>query len=91
MAPAARGLAFAQANCAVCHAVQTGTSPNAEAPAFAQVINTPGLTADTLRPWLRDSHNFPEVMNFAIAPEQIDDLAAYLMTLKDPAYRPPIR
>ena len=88
--PAARGLAYAQANCATCHAVGTGPSPRLQAPPFAAVINTPGLTADSLRPWLQNSHNFPETMNFAIAPDQIDDLAAYMLTLKDPAYRPPI-
>lgn len=89
--PSARGLAFAQAHCSTCHAVETGSSPRPEAPTFAAIINTPELTADTLRPWLGNSHNFPEMMNFAIAPEQIDDLAAYMLTLKDPAYKPPIR
>jgi|GEM_PF-190195 len=88
--PASRGLAFAQANCATCHAIGAGASPRPQAPSFATVINTPELTAETLRPWLQDSHNFPETMNFAIAPDQIDDLAAYMLTLKDPAYRPPI-
>lgn len=90
-APSSRGLAFARANCAACHAVEGEASPRPEAPAFAAIINTPELTADTLRPWLQNSHNFPEIMNFAIEPEQIDDLAAYMLTLKDPAYRPPIR
>lgn len=86
-----RGLAFAQQHCSACHAVDTGISPKPEAPSFEAIINTPGLTARTLNPWLRDSHNFPEIMNFKIAPGQIDALAAYMLTLKNPDYRPPIQ
>lgn len=86
-----RGMAFAQSHCATCHAVGSGISPKAEAPSFETIGNTPGLTAETLKPWLRDSHNYPEIMNFAIAPDQIDALAAYMLTLRNPAYRPPIQ
>ena len=89
-AASTRELAFARARCAGCHAVGVGTSPRREAPSFEDVVNTPGLTPDTPKPWLRDSHNYPEIMNFTIAPEQIDDLAAYMLTLNDPSYRPPI-
>ena len=86
-----RGLAFADARCAGCHAVTPGISPNPQAPPFAAVINTPGLDLATLRPWLQNSHDFPAMMDFAIEPEHIDDLAAYMLTLKDPAYRPAIQ
>ncbi|MAM37002.1 MAG: hypothetical protein CL949_00515 [Erythrobacter sp.] len=86
-----RGLVLAKARCAICHAVEIGISSKPEAPPFEEIVNTPGLTPDTLKPWLRDSHNYPEIMNFEIAPEQIDDLAAFMMTLKDPAFRPPIQ
>ena len=88
----ARGLVFVQAKCSGCHAVTPGrSSPNPEAPPFETVVNTPGLTAATLKPWLRDSHNFPAMMNFAIAPDQIDDLAAFLITLQHSDYTPPIQ
>lgn len=86
-----RGMTFARAHCAACHAVATGISPKPEAPSFETIVNTTGLTGDTLKPWLMDSHNYPEIMNFAIAPAQIDDLAAYMLTLKNPSYRPPIQ
>jgi mono/diheme cytochrome c family protein len=87
-----RGLAFVQARCSGCHAVTPGrSSPNPEAPSFETVVSTPGLTAATLKPWLRDSHNFPAMMNFAIAPDQIDDLAAYMITLQHHDYKPPIQ
>lgn len=87
-----RGLAFAQANCSGCHAVTAGRgSPNPEAPPFEVVVNTQGLTAATLKPWLRNSHNFPTMMNFAIAADHIDDLAAYMTTLQRSDYTPPIQ
>lgn len=85
-----RGAVFARAHCASCHAIGSGTSPEPEAPSFEEIANAHGLTIDTLRPWLRNSHNFPEMMNFTIAPEQVDDLAAYIMTLQSADYRPPI-
>lgn len=90
--PSSRGLAFARAHCAGCHAVTEGrTSPNPESPPFEAIVNTPGLTAATLKPWLRDSHNFPGMMSFAIEADQIDDLAAYMLTLQRSDYSPPIQ
>ena len=88
---AKRGMEFAQAHCAACHAVVSGVSAKPDAPSFEAIVNTDGLTAETLEPWLRDSHNYPEIMNFAIEPRQIGDLATYMLTLKNPAYRPPIQ
>lgn len=80
----AGGLAFAQAHCAGCHAVaRLKISPHPEAPTFEEVVNTPGLGSETLEAWLRNSHNFPQVMGFEIEPDQIGDLAAYMMTLRD--------
>lgn len=84
------GLAFAQARCAGCHSVTGGASPNPQAPTFEAVINTPGLDLNTLNSWLHKSHDFPEMMNFTIDPAQIDDLARYMLTLRDPDYRPGI-
>ena len=91
VSPAARGLAFARAHCSACHAIDAGISPKPQAPSFAGLVNAPGLNADTLQPWLRNAHDFPEIMNFSIAPGEIDALAAYMLTLKDPGYRPPIQ
>lgn len=71
LGPVSRGLAFAKANCSGCHAVTTGRgSPNPEAPPFEVVVNAPGLTAATLKPWLRDSHNFPAMMNLPSIPSK---------------------
>ena len=86
---AAEGLAFAKTNCASCHAVGANqVSPNTLAPAFEAIANTRGLTEKTLTVWLRDSHNYPEMMNFEIAAKHIDDLAAHMLTLQSPDYIP---
>ena len=86
------GLAFAQARCAGCHNV-TGSqaSPNSNAPRFEKIANTRGLTDNTLKAWLRDSHNYPGQMDFEIDAKRIDELAAYMLTLKSPDYRPAIQ
>jgi len=79
----ARGLAFARENCAGCHAVSApGLSPNPEAPPFEAVVAASGLTRQTLSTFLRDRHNFPGAMAFAIDGEAIDDLTAYMLTLR---------
>lgn len=86
-----RGLAFAEAHCAQCHAVRAGAgSPNPESPGFEAVANMPGLTDYSLRRYLIDSHNYPAAMNFTVAPAQADDLAAYVITLRKPGYKPEI-
>jgi mono/diheme cytochrome c family protein len=90
-ASARRGLDFARAHCAGCHAVTPSQgSPNPEAPPFEAVANQRGLTGATLRQFLRDSHNYPAVMDFKIDRTAIDDLANYMLTLKSSRYRPAI-
>lgn len=89
---AIEGLAFAQARCAGCHKVADGqVMPNPSAPSFEAIANARGLTHGTLKAWLRDSHNYPGQMNFEIGAKHIDDLAAYMLTLKSQDYRPPIQ
>jgi mono/diheme cytochrome c family protein len=90
-APPAAGLAFAQASCGGCHAIgRYGASPNPSSPPFAGIVNQPGLTAATLSTWLRDAHNYPEEMEFYLEGREVDDLVAYMMTLRDAKYRPAI-
>lgn len=85
------GLAFAQASCGGCHAVgRHGTSPNPDAPPFAGIVNQAGLTPETLSTWLRDAHNYPEEMEFYLEGPEVDTLVAYMLTLRDANYRPPI-
>ncbi len=85
------GLALARSACGGCHAVdRRSVSPNPNAPPFAAVVNQPGLTGNTLAAWLRDAHNYPDEMKFTLDQHKIDDLVAYMITLRDPNYRPPI-
>lgn len=87
----ARGYAFAKTNCTGCHAITaTATSANPEAPHFQAIANTPGLTRETLRTFLRDSHNYPAAMNFTVEPGEVDDLTAYVLTLRKADYKPEI-
>jgi len=87
----ARGQAFAQERCSACHGIgANATSPNPESPPFEAVANQHGLTRATLRTFLRDSHNFPEAMQFKVERRHIDDLAAYMITLRKPGYKPEI-
>jgi mono/diheme cytochrome c family protein len=76
------GRTYADKACASCHAVAPGQtrSPNPSAPAFESVANTPGMTAMALNVWLHTSH--PTMPNLIIDPTRLDDLAAYLLTLK---------
>lgn len=80
---AAAGLAYAQQACAQCHAVAAGRtwSPNNQAPTFQALANTPGMTGAALSAWLHTPHqNMPD---FVVPPDHVDDLAAYLASLRD--------
>jgi len=84
-----RGLAFAAAHCTGCHAITAnGSSPNPASPPFDDIANMPGLTAQTFAQFLTDSHNFPAAMDFTVDHRAARDLAAYMLTLRKPGYRP---
>jgi mono/diheme cytochrome c family protein len=81
---AAQGLAYAQKTCAGCHNVLgTGAavSPNKDAPPFKHIANTPGMSITALTVWSRTSH--PTMPNFVIPPNDMDNLIAYIMSLRD--------
>ena len=85
------GVAYAQASCGGCHAVgRRSVSPNPQAPPFAAIVNQEGLTRNTLAAWLRNAHNYPDEMKLSLEPRQVDELVAYMLTLRDPNYRPGI-
>jgi mono/diheme cytochrome c family protein len=78
----AQGRLYAQEACAACHAIDRGAtdSPNPDAPAFATLADTPGMTGLALTVWLNSSHS--SMPDLIVPPERIDDLAAYIQTLK---------
>ena len=85
-------LAFVQAACGDCHAVENSAlSPNPLAPEWPRIANQRGLTAQTLRRWLLDAHNYPEEMDFDIDGPDVDRIAAYMLTLQREGYEPPIQ
>lgn len=79
----ATGLLLARDSCGGCHQVgRNGTSPNPDAPPFAEIANRQGLTPQSLSSWLRDGHNYPTEMGFYLEPHQIDALVAYMIRLR---------
>lgn len=80
-------LAFVQAACGGCHAVEPPSlSPNPSSPTFADIANSPGLTDDTLAIWLADAHNYPEEMDFDLNQGQVETIARHMLRLRDPDY-----
>src|SRR3546814_7308389 len=80
-------LAFVQAACGGCHAVEgEAISPNPLSPTFASIANRPGLDATTLSSWLRDAHNYPEVMDFDLSDERSEEHTSELQSLMRISY-----
>jgi len=77
-----RGLEYAQANCAGCHAIlyENLESPNSDSPAFKAVADTPGITRTALSVFLQTPH--PTMPNLIVEGEDADNLIAYILSLK---------
>ncbi len=76
---AAQGQALARRWCAACHLVQlrlTAIDP----PTFTAIANDPSKTPEYLRTFLVSPHK--DMPPIQLAPAQIEDLIAYLGTLK---------
>ena len=79
---ASRGFIYVRQACADCHAVASDqkVSPDPKAPSFQSVANTPGLTRTAVDVWLHSSH--PTMPQLIIDAERVDDIAAYLRSLR---------
>lgn len=79
---ARRGLEYAQATCARCHAVlfEDASSPVFDAPPFKTVADTPGITRLALSVFLQSPH--PTMPNLIVEGEDADNLIAYILSLK---------
>ena len=79
---AIRGRAFAAQLCADCHQTEPGAPASADpaAPSFAAVAKTKGMTAMALGVWMQTSH--PTMPNIKLKPETMDDIIAYIRSLK---------
>jgi mono/diheme cytochrome c family protein len=80
---ARKGLAYAHQVCSGCHNVlrTDAVSPNPQAPAFKKVANTPGMSITALTVWSRTTH--PTMPNLVIELADMDDLIAYILSLRD--------
>jgi mono/diheme cytochrome c family protein len=77
-----RGYVFAGENCSTCHAIEEGqaSSPNPAAPTFDELANRPDMSRIALTALLRTPHaRMPDLI---VESEQVDDLAAYIATLR---------
>ena len=78
---------YVTAICGECHAVKdNAVSVNPQAPGFADIANSPGLTRDTLVTFLSDAHNYPMQMDVDLVEEDIEVIADYMLTLRSDDY-----
>jgi cytochrome c2 len=79
---ARQGQMLAETVCSECHAVKKTAlrSPNDHAPTFTSIANTPGMTPMAVRVWLRSAHR--EMPNLVLKEDEVDNVIAYLQTLK---------
>ncbi|MEQ8410346.1 MAG: cytochrome c [Erythrobacter sp.] len=80
---AAQGRAFAQENCAGCHALDDGTSPNPNAPTLRRVANRlpEWVVEGSLERGVKLGHT-SEMPVFVFEEGDVDNLLAYLETLR---------
>jgi mono/diheme cytochrome c family protein len=76
---------YARKVCAGCHAVEKGAtiSPAADVPSFQDVADTTGMSPRALVVWLQTSH--PNMPNLILPPDDMDNVVAYIMSLRSPA------
>jgi mono/diheme cytochrome c family protein len=76
------GHSYAEANCSHCHSIGKNAlpSPNPDAPPFASIAGTSGMTGAALRVILQTPHRqMPDLM---IPPKEKADVIAYILSLK---------
>jgi mono/diheme cytochrome c family protein len=79
-----QGLQLARDVCGACHAVRAGEtrSPLATAPSFESIAKTPGMTVAALAFWLT-AHSHPTMPNLILSSQQLRDVSAYILSLRD--------
>lgn len=78
----ARGFSLARQRCAECHAIERGMklSPIADAPSFARIANSRGMTARFLSVELKRAH---EIMpDIRLTPFERREIIAYILSLR---------
>lgn len=75
-----KGRTLARSWCTGCHLVEPSGLGSDTAPPFAIIANDPARTPPRLKRWLADPH--PPMPNLKLSNREIDDLVAYLESLK---------
>ena len=80
----AQGLAFAQAACSRCHAVERSErySRDRHVPSFREIANAPGMTQTALHVWFQTPH--PSMPNLILRDADKENVFAYILSLKAP-------
>jgi len=81
---AAEGRAFAEANCASCHALDDGVSPNPSAPSLRRAAHSlpAPMLAGSLEAGIQVGHT-AQMPVFVFEEDDIGDLLAYFETLRN--------
>ncbi|MBL6751733.1 MAG: c-type cytochrome [Nevskia sp.] len=81
---AAAGHAVARTWCTGCHVVDAGqkVASAAGAPSFAAIAAMPSSTPQALHAFLAAPH--PPMPDFQVSRQQVDDITAYILSLKKP-------
>lgn len=67
--------------CDTCHLADGNRSASDVGPPFAQIAKDPAYTDDRLRGWLHEPH--PPMPNFELDKRTIENIIAYIRTLKN--------
>lgn len=83
MGDPAAGYAYAEDNCAECHAIERGhyESPFFGAPPFSEVANVPAMSELALFTFFQTPH--PTMPNLIVPTADIRDLVAYIRSLRN--------
>lgn len=76
-----QGQSLVQQWCEACHHVGNNSNASDVAPPFGQIANDAAYTDERLRGWLHDPH--PPMPKFELDRHSIDNIIAYIRSLKD--------
>jgi mono/diheme cytochrome c family protein len=79
-----------ETNCAACHDVAgLDQSPYGAAPSFTDIANQQAMTRASLIRFLKDAHNYPDIMDVELNEAEAEAVADYILTLRSDEYRSP--
>lgn len=83
---AVMGQKLAQEWCSGCHAVDAkATHARDDVPSFLSIAKMPSTTSMSLHAWLQTPH--PRMPDWQLTRPQIDDVVAYILSLKGDEFR----